>query len=53
MSDEDLPQEIEETLNEKAGISVLTIDNIGNVFTMTENYLLTWKLPPQHPLLHR
>ena len=35
MIDEDLPQEIEETLNEKAGISVLTIENIENVSTMT------------------
>ena len=39
MSDEDLPQETEETLNEKAGISVLTIDNSENVSTMTENCL--------------
>ena len=39
MNDEDLPQETEETLNEKAGISVLTIDNSENVSTMTENYL--------------
>ena len=39
MSAEDLPQETEETLNEKAGISVLTIDNSENVSTMTENYL--------------
>ena len=39
ISDEDLPQETEETLNEKAGISVLTIDNSENVSTMTENYL--------------
>ena len=27
MSDEDLPQEIEEKLNKKAGIIVVTIDN--------------------------
>ena len=40
MSDEYLPQETEETLNEKAVISVLTIDNSENVSTMTENYLL-------------
>ena len=39
MSDEYLPQETEETLNEKAGISVLTIDNSENVSTMIENYL--------------
>ena len=39
MSYEYLPQEIEETLNEKAVISVLTIDNSENVSTMTENYL--------------
>ena len=39
MSDEDLPQETEETLNEKVGISVLTIGNSENVSTMTENYL--------------
>ena len=39
MSDEDLPQEIEETLNEKSGISVLMIENSENVYTMTENYL--------------
>ena len=39
MSDEYLPQETEETLNEKARISVLTIDNSENVSTMTENYL--------------
>ena len=35
MSDEDLPQETEETLNKKSGISVLTIDNSENVSTMT------------------
>ena len=35
MGDEDLPQETEETLNEKAGISVLTIENSENVSTMT------------------
>ena len=40
MSDEDLPQETEEKLNEKAGISVLKIENSENVSTMTENYLL-------------
>ena len=39
MSDEYLPKETEETLNEKAGISVLTIENSENVSTMTENYL--------------
>ena len=39
MSDKDLPQETEETLNEKAGTSVLTMDNSENVSTMTENYL--------------
>ena len=39
MSNEDLPPETEETLNKKAGISVLTIDNSENVSTMTENYL--------------
>ena len=39
MIDEDLPQEIEEALNEKAGISVLTIDNSENVSTRTENSL--------------
>ena len=39
MIDEYLPQETEETLNEKAGTSVLTIDNSENVSTMTENYL--------------
>ena len=39
MSDEDLPQETEETLDEKAGISVLKIDNSKNVSTMIENYL--------------
>ena len=40
IGDEDLPQEKEETLNKKAGINVLTIDNSENVSTMTENYLL-------------
>ena len=35
MSDEYSPQEIEEILNEKAGISVLIIDNSENVSTMT------------------
>ena len=40
MSDEDLSQETEETLNEKAGISVLTIDNSENVSKMTKQYLL-------------
>ena len=40
MSDEYLLQEIYEKLNEKAGISVLTIDNSDNVSSMTENYLL-------------
>ena len=40
MSDEDLPQETEEKLNEKAGISVLKIENSENVSTMTKNYLL-------------
>ena len=39
ISDEDSPQEIEETLNEKAGISVQRIDNSENVSTMIENYL--------------
>ena len=32
-------QETEETLNNKAGTSVLTIDNSENVSTITENYL--------------
>ena len=40
MSDDDLPQETEEKLKEKAGISVLKIDNSENVSTITENYLL-------------
>ena len=39
MRDQYLPQETEETLNYKAGISVLKIDNSENVSTMTENYL--------------
>ena len=39
MIDGYLPQETEETLNEKAVISVLTIDNSENVSIMTENYL--------------
>ena len=39
MSDEYLPEETEETLNEKAGISVLKLDNSENVPTMTEHYL--------------
>ena len=39
ISDEDLPQEMGETLNEKAVISILTIDNSENVSIMTENYL--------------
>ena len=39
-SDENLPQETEETLNEKAVISVLTIENSENVSTTIENYLL-------------
>ena len=46
MSDEDLPQEIEETLNEKAGIIVLIIDNSENVSIMTEIICQTWKLTP-------
>ena len=39
MSDGYLTQEMEETLNKKAGISVLTIDNSEHVSTPTENYL--------------
>ena len=39
MGDEDLPQKTEETLNEKAGINVPTIDNSENMSTMTENCL--------------
>ena len=35
MSNEDLTQETEETLNEKSGISFQTIDNSENVPTMT------------------
>ena len=39
ISDEDLLQETDETLNEKAGMIVLSIDNSENVSTMTENCL--------------
>ena len=39
MSDEDLPQETEKIINEKAGIIVLIIDNSENVSPMIESYL--------------
>ena len=38
--DEDLPQETEESIDEKAGVSVLIIDNSENVSTMKKYYLL-------------
>ena len=41
MSNEDLPQETEETLNEKARISVLTIVNSENYLPDMETTTLT------------
>lgn len=40
MNGEYLQQEAEETFNEKAGISALTIDNSENVSIITANFLL-------------